>query len=85
MGTLFGGRVDLTVDVEPGGDSVSVDVSWRDLATAPSRVVMRLRSGDGSPLREAEVDGTKVKILGGDRIELPWKPSARFRVTAAFR
>jgi hypothetical protein len=84
MGTTFGGRVTLELEVAPDGGSVNVTVQWRDLAVLPRGIRMRLRSGDGRPLRGATVDGTTVNVMAGDLIELPVTPRGQLRVVGRF-
>jgi len=85
MGTTFGGKVDLEVDVARDGESVAIDVWWRDLAVLPEAIVMRIRSGDGRPVRSAEIDGVATPILESDTIRLPIGASARHRIVGRFR
>jgi hypothetical protein len=84
LGTWFGGRINLEANVAPDGDSVTVDARWRDFAALPTRVVMRLRSGDGRPLRAAEVNGRPAKVLETDLIELPRERLAELRIVGRF-
>jgi hypothetical protein len=84
MGTLFGGTVALDVAVAADGASVHVNAGWRNLAVTPRRVVMRLRSGNGKPLRSAEVNGASVKVLPGDLIELPATTQSTWRILGRF-
>jgi hypothetical protein len=85
MGTYFGGTLDLAVEMAGDGGSVSVAAGWRHLAVKPRAVVVRLRSGDGRPLRSADVDGAPAAVLPGDTIELPPSLDARHRITGRFQ
>ena len=84
MGTHFGGRVNLELTVAPDGGSVEVVAQWRDLAALPHSITMRLRSGDGRPLRAAIVDGVATEVLPGDLIELPVSARSQRRVVGTF-
>ena len=84
MGTWFGGRINLEVEMAPDGGSVSVNLRWRDFAALPTRVLMRLRSGDGRPLRSATVNGAAARTLPGDLIQLPAKTRAQLRIVGKF-
>jgi hypothetical protein len=84
MGTWFGGRVNLELTVAPDGNSVTARARWQDFAVRPTRIVMRLRSGDGRPLRAATVNGAPAKVLASDLVELPVKAAADLSVTGRF-
>jgi len=84
MGTLFGGRVNLDVEVAADGGSVNVLADWRNLAVTPRRVVMRLRSGSGELLRSAEVNGAPATVLPGNLIELPATIQSTLRIRGRF-
>jgi len=84
MGTHFGGRVNLEVEVAADGGTVRVHAQWRDLAAKPSAIVMRLRSGDGRRLRSAAVNGKPAKVLAGDTIDLPVRSSSDLRIVGRF-
>jgi hypothetical protein len=84
MGTTFGGAADLAVQVAAIGDSVAVDAKLDHLAAAPKEVQIRLRSGDGRPLKTATIDGEPATVLPGDVVMLPAKTDARWRVVGRF-
>jgi hypothetical protein len=84
MGTWFGGHIDLEVNVAPDAHSSTILVHWRDFAVLPSRILLRLRSGDGRPVRSAKVNGALKPVLNGDLVELPLAKNGAFSVTAAF-
>jgi hypothetical protein len=84
MGTHFGGRVNLEVDVAADSGAVRVHAQWRDLAAKPSAIVMRLRSGDGRPLRSADVNGKPAKVLAGDTLDLPVRTRSDLRIVGRF-
>ncbi|MBM3474278.1 MAG: hypothetical protein FJX75_13495 [Armatimonadetes bacterium] len=83
MRTFFGGQVDLHVKVAKDGDEVRVKAGL-DLAVAPKGITIRLRSGDGRPLREATVNGKAVEVLAGDTVRLPEGKSAEYVVAGRF-
>jgi hypothetical protein len=85
MGTWFGGKTNMNVEVPADGDSVVVIVRLSDLAVKPAEIRMRLRSGDGRPLASAEIDGVVTKVLEGDTIRLPLKTSAKYRIIGKFK
>jgi hypothetical protein len=62
MGTTFGGRIDLTVQVAEDGNSVTVDAEMKKLAIAPKEIRIRLRSGDGRPLASTTVNGKSTPV-----------------------
>lgn len=84
MGTWFGGKVDLTLEVSKDGNSVAAAVQFGHLAVTPKEIRMRLRSGDGRPLRQALVEGAAVPVDGDDSFALPLKASGTIRVTGKF-
>jgi hypothetical protein len=79
MRTFFGGQVDLDVRVAKDGNEVRVRAEI-DLAVAPREVMVRLRSGDGRPLREATVNGKVAEVLSGDAIRLPGGTRGRWEI-----
>ncbi|MCC6124559.1 MAG: hypothetical protein IT426_06340 [Pirellulales bacterium] len=85
MGTAFGGKIDLTVEVAGDGDSVAVDVEMKQLAVKPKEIRMRLRSGDGRPLASATVNGRTAAVRAGDLILLPATTDGAYRVVGGFR
>ncbi|MBM3998033.1 MAG: hypothetical protein FJ297_00575 [Planctomycetes bacterium] len=84
MRTWFGGRVDLESHVAADGDSIDVHLRWRDLAASPARIVIRLRSGDGRPLRAARINDQPVGVHSGDLVELPLEREADLRISGIF-
>jgi hypothetical protein len=84
MGTAFGGKVDLALDVAKDGDSVVASLRLAKLAVDPVEIVVRLRSGDGRPLASAEVDGKLVSVMKGDLIRLPAARSGKWRIVGRF-
>ena len=84
MGTWFGGHINLEVNVAPDAHSTTILVDWRDFAVLPTRILLRLRSGDGRPLLSAKVNGAIKPVLSGDLVELPLAKNEKCRVTAAF-
>jgi len=84
MGTHFGGRVSLDARVASDGDTLTVTAKL-DLVVSPAEVRMRLRSGEGRSLSEAEVNGTKASILEADTIRLPPKTTGEYRIVGRFR
>jgi hypothetical protein len=83
MGTWFGGKVDLDVQMGEDGDSVSVTANL-DLSVLPTEIRMRLRSGDGRPLASAEINGAKTSVLDGDVIVLPGQTRGEHRIVGRF-
>jgi hypothetical protein len=83
MGTCFGGKVDLEARVGEDG-SVEVQVEWRGLAVQPRAVILRIRSGDGRPLRQARVDGVDAPVGHEDTLNLPAATSGRHHVVGTF-
>jgi len=83
MGTHFGGQVGLEVTVSKDGDSVEVRAKL-DLAVQPGEIRARLRSGDGRPLRAAEVNGRPVPVLEAGTIELPCRTRGQYRLVGRF-
>ncbi len=84
MGTWFGGKVDLAVEVATDGSSVAVQAKLADLAVQPKQIRMRLRSSDGRPLAAATLDGQSVPVLAGDVIVLPPVTAGSFRIQGRF-
>ena len=82
MGTRFGGRADLDIRVaKDGAVTVSADL---DLKVQPTEVRLRLRSGDGRPLRSATVNGEPAEVLAGDTILLPNTVVGQYKVVGRF-
>jgi hypothetical protein len=85
MGTHFGGKVSLAVEMAADGNSVAVDASLVKLAIKPKEIRIRLRSGDGRPLASATVNGKPVPVQPGDVLLLPSEKDARFRIIGRFQ
>jgi hypothetical protein len=79
MGTYFGGKVGLEVAVAPDAHSVQVNTQL-SLVAEPARLRMRLRSGDGRPLKSATVNGQAVAEQGGDVIVLPQRCTGKYQI-----
>ena len=84
MGASFGGEISLSLDVALDGNSACVAARWTDLTVRPQALLMRLRSGDGRPLRSATINGTAARVLPGDLIQLPAKTRGQLRVVGRF-
>jgi hypothetical protein len=84
MGTWFGGKIDLEVQVAKDGNSVTVAAAFRGLAVAPKEIKVRLRSGDGRPLAAADADGAAFEVRPGDVISLPARRDGTFRIVGRF-
>jgi hypothetical protein len=84
MGTWFGGRVNLEIEVPHNNDSVLVSARWRDLAALPTRILMRLRSGSGRPLRSVQINGKPAIAVDGDLVELPRGSEGNFHLVGRF-
>jgi len=85
MGTWFGGKVDLDLEVAEDGNSVVVNVKLTKLAVKPTEIRMRLRSGDGRPLASARINGAATKVLEKDTIKLPTSTDAEYRIVGRFK
>jgi hypothetical protein len=83
MRSYFGGQLDLEVQVAPDGNAVAVSADLQ-LTIQPSQIRMRLRSGDGRPLRKAEINGAATPVLAGDTIRLPDAPAGQYRIVGRF-
>jgi hypothetical protein len=83
MGTSFGGKVNLSVDVAEDGSSVAVSAGL-NLVSLPVRVRMRLRSGDGRPLRSATINGVATPVQEGDVVYLPRNLRGIYRIVGRF-
>jgi hypothetical protein len=84
MGTTFGGTVNVHVQVAADGNSATADVKIEHLAVAPKEIRIRLRSGDGRPLKTATIDGKAVTVLPGDVVNVPVETDAAWRVEGKF-
>ncbi|MCC6126932.1 MAG: hypothetical protein IT426_18360 [Pirellulales bacterium] len=83
--TYFGGQVDVALRVADDGRSVTVNAVIGKMAVRPKEIRVRLRSGDGSPLASATVNGVAAPILPGDTIVLPSNTQDRLQIVAWFR
>jgi hypothetical protein len=83
MRSYFGGRLNLEAQVAGDGDSVDVSAELQ-LAIQPQQIRIRLRSGDGRPLRAAEINGAAAPVLAGDTIRLPNAPTGKYRIIGRF-
>ena len=54
------------------------------LAIQPKQIRMRLRSGDGRPLRAAEINGAATPVLAGDTIRLPDASAGKYHIVGRF-
>jgi len=84
MGTVFGGRVDVELEVGAQGELCTARLSWRDFAVLPRLVRVRLRSGSGAPLSSATVGDQPVSIGPADTIELPAARTGSFTIVGRF-
>ncbi len=84
MGTVLGGKVDLSARVARDGNSLAVDVRLSGLAVKPTATMIRLRSGDGRPLASATVNGQKADVLPGDLVALPVETNGRWEIVGRF-
>jgi len=84
MGTVFGGAVDLTVQVAEDGNSVAGDAQLKKLAVTPKEIRIRLRSGEGRPLASATVNGKPSPVQPGDVLALPVQTEGTFRIVGRF-
>jgi hypothetical protein len=85
MGTYFGGKIDLKVQMAEDGNSVAVEAKLRQLAVKPKEIRVRLRSGDGRPLQSATVNGKSADVQPGDVILLPVQTEGIFRIIGNYR
>jgi hypothetical protein len=85
MGTRFGGKIDLNVQMAENGNSVVVEAALDKLAVKPKEIRVRLRSGDGRPLVSAEVNGQPAKVLPGDIILLPVQTDSTYKLEGKFQ
>ena len=81
MGTWFGGRIDLTVEVDPAGDQ-HVEVVWHDLKALPEAILIRLRGGDGRSLGVVTINAEPVALGAGGVINLPCAQDGRYQILA---
>jgi len=84
MGTVFGGAIDLELEVAADGASCVAQVRWRGFAVPPERVALRLRSGSGGPLASATVDGRDAPVAEGDLVVLATGRDGSFTVAGCF-
>jgi len=82
--TYFGGQIDVALHVAADGRSVTVEAVLGKMAVRPKEIRMRLRSGDGTPLTLATVNGAAVPIQPGDTILLPADIQGAIRVVGRF-
>ncbi len=82
--TCFGGQVDVNLGVADDGGSVTIDAVLGKMAIRPKEIRMRLRSGDGSPLVSATLQGTAVPVQRGDAILLPAGTEGPIKVVGRF-
>ncbi|MCC6445407.1 MAG: hypothetical protein IT210_18345 [Armatimonadetes bacterium] len=83
-GTYFGGRISLSLKADEAGKSISAEVRLKKLSVCPKAVLIRLRSGDGRPLRSAEVNGSSGGTLPGDLIRLPAVRNGVFKIIGRY-
>lgn len=84
IGTHFGGRVSLDVKMAPDGNSVLARATIK-LAVAPTETRIRLRSGDGRPLRSATINGKRVRVQAGDMVVLPASTGGEYVINGSFQ
>ncbi len=85
MRTVFGGLIDVDLEVDRDGASCTARVSWRHFAVEPQRIVLRLRSGSGAPLATATIDGETAPISDDNLVTLPSGKSGSCTVVGSFR
>jgi hypothetical protein len=84
MGTVFGGAIDLSVQMAQDGNSVIVDATLKKLAVKPKEIRIRLRSGDGRPLKSATINGKSTPVQPGDVLSLPVQTEGACRIIGVF-
>ncbi len=82
--TCFGGQVDVSLGVADDGGSVTIEAVLGKTAIRPKEIRMRLRSGDGSPLISATLQGAAVPVQRGDTIPLPADAEGPIKVVGRF-
>jgi hypothetical protein len=83
MGTLFGGKIDLELEMARDGNSVLVSAKFK-LSVKPTEIRMRLRSGDGRPLLSAKINGKKAEVRSDDTIALLLATEGEYRIEGYF-
>jgi hypothetical protein len=83
MGTHFGGRVDLQVEVAKDGNSLQVAAKL-GLAVLPTEIRMRLRPTTGRRLAAVTINGRKAPVLEGNTIKLPQETRGEYNIEARF-
>ena len=54
------------------------------MAALPTRILMRLRSGSGRPLRSVQINGKRAIVVDGDLVELPRGSEGNFHLVGRF-
>ena len=75
----------MAIRVADDGRSMTVDATLGRTAVRPKEIRVRLRSGDGSPLVSATVNGVATPIQPGDTIVLPSNTQDRIQIVAWFQ
>lgn len=83
MGTSFGGKVDLSLMISAGGDSMIAYVAWNGFAVYPREIVMRLRTEEGYRLASVAMDGHPVQVASDGLLRL--RPNSEGRHTIVAR
>jgi hypothetical protein len=84
MGTFLGGKINLELQMAEDGNSINVNVKLMKLAIEPKEIRIRLRSGDGRPLKSATMNGQPVSVQNGDVVLLPVQTGGTFQITGNF-
>jgi hypothetical protein len=84
MGTMFGGKINLDLQMSDDGNSVTVNTALVKLAATPKDIRVRLRSGDGRPLKSAAVNGQSTAVQPGDIILLPVQTEGNCKIVGQF-
>ncbi len=84
IGTNFGGKVSIDLQMAADGNSVAVGVQLAGLAVKPREIHIRLRCGDGRPLASASVNGQPAAVQPGDIVTLPVETDATLRIVGRF-
>lgn len=84
MGTHFGSKVSVELQMAADGNSVAVNVELAQLAVKPKEIRIRLRSGDGRPLASATVNGQTTPVQPGDVVTLPVQTDATMRIVGRY-
>lgn len=83
MGTVFGGNIDLSVDVSKNGKVTTIRADWQGFRSVPHKTLLRIRQPFGVKAKKVTVNGVPANLLPGNLIELATADNGSYTIKAS--